>query len=100
MWAENRSVDSPACIYCPANPDSVEHPLPAALGEFREAPLLRDRICKACNNRRIGVLDEQLSRSGPEALLRRFYGINGRENHDKVNVFERGSAGGHRLDLR
>lgn len=53
-----------------------------------------------CNNTRLGVLDEQFARCGPEALLRRFYGIRGREKHESVNVFERGSAGGHRVDLR
>jgi hypothetical protein len=88
------------CLYCPATGDSVEHVLPAALGEFRDAPNLEDRVCTPCNNTRLGVLDEQLARCGPEALLRRFYGIQGREKHESVNVFERGSAGGHRLDLR
>jgi hypothetical protein len=88
------------CLYCLAPADSVEHPLPAALGEFRDAPLLADRICTRCNNRRLGLLDEQMTRSGPEALLRRFYGIQGRATHDTVNIFQRGSAGGHRVDLR
>jgi hypothetical protein len=87
------------CIYCPALADSLEHPLPAAFGEFTAAPLLKDRICTKCNNT-LGLLDQQFSRCGPEALLRRFYGVEGRSTHDKVNVFERGSAGGHRLDLR
>ncbi len=88
------------CIYCSAQADSLEHPLPAAFGEFRNAPLLAGRICTPCNNRRLGLLDEQLTRSGPEALLRRFYGIKGRATHDTVNIFQRGSAGGHRVDLR
>ena len=88
------------CIYCSAQADSLEHPLPAAFGEFRDAPLLADRICTPCNNRRLGLLDEQLTRSGPEALLRRFYGIQGRATHDTVNIFQRGSARGHRVDLR
>jgi hypothetical protein len=87
------------CVYCSESPDSLEHPLPAAFGEFRDAPLLEDRICKQCNNR-LGLLDEQLTRCGPEALFRRFYGIQGRSTHEKVNIFERGSAGGQRLDLR
>ena len=87
------------CIYCSATADSLEHPLPAALGEFRNAPLLEVRICTPCNNR-LGLLDEQLTRCGPEALLRRFYGVQGRAAHERVNIFERGSAGGRRLDLR
>jgi hypothetical protein len=87
------------CIYCSESPDSLEHPLPVAFGEFRDAPHLEDRICKQCNNR-LGLLDEQLTRCGPEALFRRFYGIQGRSTHEKVDIFERGSAGGQRLDLR
>src|ERR1700760_1594507 len=88
------------CIYCGAIADSLEHPLPAALGEFKDAPLLDGRICKPCNNKRLGLLDEQLTRCGPEALLRRFYNVQGRTTHEGINVFERGSAKGHRIDLR
>lgn len=88
-----------SCIYCSETPDSLEHPLPAAFGEFRDAPHLEGQICKKCNGC-LGLLDEQLTRCGPEALLRRFYGVQGRSTHESVNVFERGSAGGHRLDLR
>lgn len=87
------------CIYCPAPADSLEHPLSAGFGEFNGAPLLKDRICIKCNNR-LGLLDEQFSRCGPEAFWRRFYGVRGRAAHESVNVFERGSAGGQRLDLR
>jgi hypothetical protein len=87
------------CIYCPEAPKSLEHPLPAAFGEFRAAPRLENYLCKRCNNR-LGVLDEQLTRCGPEALFRKFYGIEGRSTHNSVNIFERGSAGGHRVDLR
>ena len=87
------------CIYCPEFPDSAEHPLPAAFGEFENAPHLRDRICTKCNNR-LGLLDEQLARCGPEALFRRLYGIQGRSTHDEVNPFYRGSAGGHRLEMK
>ncbi len=88
------------CLYCPAPGVSLEHVLPAALGQFKSAPNLPDRICHRCNNTRLGLLDEQFARCGPEALLRRFYGIEGRAQHDPVNIFERGSAGGHRVDLR
>jgi len=61
--------------------------------------MLADRLCKTCNNQRLGVLDEQLSRCGPEAVLRRFYGIQGRSSHDIVNSHYRGSAGGSRLKM-
>lgn len=82
------------CLYCDQVPRSEEHPLPAALGEFREGPTLLNRICKHCNERRIGVLDEQLIRCGPIAVLRKRFDIQGRKHHEKVNSFYRGSAGG------
>src|SRR5215469_5351870 len=31
------------------------------------------------------MLDEQLNRCGPEAVLRRFFGVQGRATHEKVN---------------
>lgn len=85
------------CLYCPNVADTEEHPLPAAFGEFENAPLLNDRICGRCNNTTLGRLDEQLTRSGPEAFMRRFFGIDGRKHHEKINPFYRGSSGGGRL---
>lgn len=82
------------CLYCDQIPRSEEHPLPAALGEFKGGPTLLDRICKICNERRIGLLDEQFVRCGPAAVLRKKFNIEGRDHHDKVNSFYRGSAGG------
>lgn len=90
----------PTCIYCPQPANSIEHPLPAAFGEFEGAPCLVDYVCRKCNNERLGVLDEQLSRCGPEAFIRRFYGVQGRVTHDPVNSFYRGSAKGHRLEMK
>ena len=90
----------PICIYCQQIADSLEHPLPAAFGEFENAPQLVDRICRKCNNERLGVLDEQLARCGPEAFIRRFYGVQGRGSHDPVNSFYRGSAKGQRLEMK
>lgn len=87
------------CIYCQSPADSLEHPLPAAFGEFDGAPSLANSVCQKCNNG-LGLLDEQLARCGPEAFLRKHYGVQGRSTHDKVNPFERGSAGGHRLNMR
>jgi|SRR6185312_167060 len=87
------------CIYCPDSADTLEHALPAAFGKFENAPQLVDRICRKCNNERLGVLDEQLTRCGPEAFIRRFYGVQGRAAHDPVNSFYRGSAKGHRLEM-
>lgn len=87
------------CLYCSNEGDSLEHPLPAAFGEFQDAPLLEDRICTPCNNNRLGLLDQQLSRCGPEAVLRRFFGVQGRTTHETVNPHYRGSAGGRRLEM-
>jgi hypothetical protein len=48
----------------------------------------------------LGILDEQLARCGPEGFFRKFYGVQGRTTHEKINPFERGSAGARRLDAR
>lgn len=59
-----------------------------------------DRICRPCNNTRLGILDEQVTRCGPEAFFRRLYGVVGRSEHNEVNPFYRPSAGGARLEMR
>ena len=87
------------CLYCSEEAKSEEHPLPAALGEFVNAPTLKDHICSTCNSNRIGLLDEQYVRCGPEGLLRKKFGIEGREHHEGVNPFYRGSAGGRRIEF-
>ena len=87
------------CLYCAEPALSLEHIIPAALGEFERAPLLRNRICNTCNNR-LGLLDEQMTRCGPEAFIRRYYNIAGRPGHDSINPFYRGSAGGQRLEMK
>lgn len=84
------------CIYCGKTADSTEHPLPAAFGEFENAPLLANRICIPCNGK-LGILDEQLTRCGAESVLRKYFQIEGRSSHEKVNPHYRGSAGGGRL---
>src|ERR1041384_7755244 len=86
------------CIYCPEPADTREHVLPAAFGEFKGAPFLEKRICHFCNNR-LGLLDEQFARAGPEGFLRRHYDIRGRSSHMDINPFYRGSAGGFRLEM-
>ena len=85
------------CLYCPSEANSREHPLPAAFGEFENAPLLHGRICRDCNSNRLGILDEQLARCGPEAIMRRYFQVEGRSTHEKVNLHHRGSAGGGRI---
>jgi hypothetical protein len=86
------------CIYCSAKADSVEHPLPRALGNFKGYAPLLDRVCSACNGK-LGLLDEQLCRSGIEAFFRAHLESDGRKQHAKANVFYRGSAGGRRLEM-
>lgn len=87
------------CVYCEREADSLEHVVPASFGEFENAPNLVNRLCQKCNNA-LGLLDEQYSRCGPEAFFRTLYGIQGRSRQDEVNIFERGSAGGQRFDLK
>ncbi len=76
---------------------------------FRVKPSGPRRYLQIVENRRVegavrqtviatlGRLDEQLTRSGPEAFMRRFFGIDGRKHHEKINPFYRGSSGGGRL---
>ena len=99
-WTKTLVEHETLCIYCSDLADSLEHPLPAAFGEFTGAPQLRDRICRECNNVHLGVLDEQLVRCGPEGFLRQYHRVWGRPGHDSVNSFYRGSAGGHRLEMK
>jgi len=87
------------CLYCSSPANSLEHVLPAAFGEFTGAPNLENRVCTKCNNKRLGPLDEQLARCSPEGFFRKWYGIEGRAHHDKVNPFYRRSAGGGRQEF-
>jgi hypothetical protein len=89
---------TPTCIYCSAQDLNREHHLPAGLGSFENYEFLDDHLCPSCN-RACGILDEQLCRSGPEALFRRFLGIQGRKSHEKTNSFYRGGAGGSALEM-
>jgi len=101
LWPKEdiSSANMDRCLYCFEEPNSEEHPLPAAFGEFTNAPTLKNYICVQCNSKRIGLLDEQYVRCGPEGLLRKKFGIAGREHHEKVNPFYRGSAGGRRIEF-
>lgn len=92
-------MNSQKCIYCNSiNPSSEEHVFPRSLGEFRNFPHLANRICTKCNND-IGNLEEQFGRSGPEAFFRKYLNIDGRNTHDQINPFERGSAGAKPIDF-
>jgi hypothetical protein len=87
------------CLYCDFEATTLEHVIPAAFGEFEGAPNLEDRLCTICNNQRLSLLDEQISRCGPEGFMREFYGVKGRAQHYSINPFARGSAGGQRLEF-
>ena len=87
------------CIYCGNEASSLEHHVPRCLGSFKGYIPLAERVCTACNQQ-CGLLDEQLCRSGIEAFFRAYLGIAGRKEHDKVNPFYRGSAGGGRLEMK
>ena len=87
------------CLYCDSDGDTRKHGIPAAFGEFRDAPELQAPVCSVCNNQRLGLLDEQVARCGPEGFMREFYGVKGRAHHTTVNPFARGSAGGSRPEF-
>lgn len=52
-------------LYRSAPGDSLEHALPAAVGEFRDAPKLENRVYIQCSNTRVDVRDERFTRCGP-----------------------------------
>ena len=66
--------------------------MPMCLGKFRNFEQLYGKLCPDCNGK-VGQLDEQFCRSGPEAFFRIVVGVRGRKYHQPVNVFYRGSAG-------
>lgn len=81
------------CIYCRENKAlSGEHYLPACLGKFLNFEQLYNKICSNCNGK-LGQLEEQFCRCGPEAFLRIVVGVKGRKHHKRVNPFYRGSSG-------
>ena len=82
--------EEPHCLYCSAAPDTTEHVLPAAFGSSKNAPILQDRLCPDCNNKRLGLLDQQLARCGMGGPFAQIYGILGRKDHDPVNPFVQG----------
>lgn len=88
------------CIYCRKHGQlSREHYLPACLGSFRNFEPLYEKLCGECNGK-IGRLEEQFCRCGPEAFFRIHIGIGGRKHHEKPSPFYRGSAGGHRIEVK
>ena len=75
-YARRMSKDSARCIYCPVmfDPSKGEgdHVVPRGFGDFEGAIIFRG-VCPNCNNK-ISVLEEELLRTAPEAVLRRLAG--------------------------
>lgn len=76
----------PTGLCCGDSELNDEHYLPRGLGNFRNYRSLKDMICERCNGR-FSKLDEVLLNSGPEAIFRRIYGIQGRKKHRKTDPF-------------
>src|SRR5690349_972286 len=85
-------------IYCDETDLTPEHHLPRCLGNSKGYVQLGDTSCSKCNGI-FGKLDEQLCRSGPEAIFRRYLRIQGRKKHKAANSFYRGGSGGGPLDM-
>jgi hypothetical protein len=82
-----------SCIYtapkglCAGGDDlSAEDYLPRGLGKFKGYERLKGKICRRCNHH-LGKLDAHLLTSGPEAIFRAIYGIEGRKTHRKRDSF-------------
>lgn len=84
----------PPCVYCGEPADSAEHWLPRSFGRFRGYEVLRDRVCESCN-KKLGLLDEELIRVGPEGVFREALGIAGRKSHRQVSPFHFRAASAH-----
>jgi hypothetical protein len=78
---------------------SGEHYLPRCLGKFRGYEQLRDRVCNICNNR-FSLLDEQVCCSGPEAIFRERFNVEGYRHHRRRSPFQKGSAGARPVELK
>lgn len=72
-WMKN---DKAYCIYCSGKFDPSkgegDHVIPRAFGDFRN-PIIFRGVCPSCNND-LSPLEEELLRTAPEAVMRRFAG--------------------------
>lgn len=68
------------CIYCDFQYDATkgegDHVVPRSFGQFRGAHIFRG-VCVQCNNK-LGALEEELIRTGPESVLKRYVNTSGR----------------------
>ena len=72
------------CIYCREPANGNEHWLPRAIGNFKGFTYLVNVLCSDCNVR-LGKLDEEFVRVGPEGVLREFAGVTGRHEGPSIN---------------
>src|SRR5262245_44042312 len=80
------------CIYQgPHGEMSDEHYLLAGLGYFRGCEPLKDRVCRACNQR-LGRLDEVFLRTGFVGFFRHVAAVGGRGG-ERPSPFQRGAHG-------
>ncbi len=63
-----------------------EHYLPRALGNFRDDPRLRLRICNDCQ-RKFRDAEDVFAHASPEAFFREMIGMVGRKRGRKKNIF-------------
>ena len=87
------SKDSARCIYCPVmfDPSKGEgdHVVPRGFGDFEGAIIFRG-VCPSCNNK-LSVLEEELLRTAPEAVLRRLAGVT--QNRRGKSIGWQGASG-------
>lgn len=80
------------CIYCESlSPDSVEHHLPYALGNFKGYKTLQNKVCKECNNH-IGTVEGPFLKTSTIGLFRKYYSLDGRKRRKKHNPFYTGRS--------
>jgi hypothetical protein len=88
------------CIYCGEEREyCVAHILPESLGKFKGQPLQKSLICAECD-REIGRSEEQLVRSGVEAIHKARLSIKGKRKHKPSFPFRRKYAGQGPIELK
>jgi len=88
-----KSIKFDPCIYCSSTQDLCRqsHIVSRNLGTFKNQPSLHYKICKTCEGE-IGKCEEQIAKSGREALIREDLGIKGRHKNS-ISSFERKHSG-------
>jgi len=88
-----KSTQSDSCIYCGTTQNLCRqsHIVSRNLGAFENQPSLHYKVCKTCEGE-IGKCEEQIAKSGLEALIRENLGIKGRHKNS-ISSFERKHSG-------